>query len=372
MSAALRRFGFEVTTELDSDRVELTEALRAFTRRSAGADVSLVFDAGHGIEMDGVNYLVPVDARLERDVDVRFETVTVDDLLVSTTGASLRLLTLPERGLGGGETLVVYCGGGGDDGGRRAAPEQPLHGGVGSRTWRRPWKLVCCFAGSEHRCRRRPTVSSVCTVPLLVDERYLTRTLAAGAAVTMSEAVPADPALADPHDRSGKPTSPNCPLRLGTNWPRPASPRRRPHLALRYEGGRRCATGPGADIVFGKGKNAMKAHVWSWLVVSVSLWSAAAAGAQPRVGAVAIDARQGDQYGWAVDYETVAAAQAAALLECGAGCSVVLTFGRCGAYAADQNADSTAVGWAESYASAAGARAALCPHSGLDKSASAV
>ena len=36
-------------------RVELTEALRAFTRRSAGADVSLVFYAGHGIEMDGVN-----------------------------------------------------------------------------------------------------------------------------------------------------------------------------------------------------------------------------------------------------------------------------------------------------------------------------
>ena len=66
MSEALRRLGFEVTTELDADRVELTAALRAFTRRSAGADVSLVFYAGHGIEMDGVNYLVPVDARLER------------------------------------------------------------------------------------------------------------------------------------------------------------------------------------------------------------------------------------------------------------------------------------------------------------------
>ena len=62
------------------------EALRAFTRRSAGADVSLVFYAGHGIEMDGVNYLVPVDARLERDVDVRFETVTVDDLLSLDVG----------------------------------------------------------------------------------------------------------------------------------------------------------------------------------------------------------------------------------------------------------------------------------------------
>ena len=67
LSVSLRRLGFEVTTEFNVDRVELTEALRAFTRRSAGADVSLVFYAGHGIEMDGVNSLVPVAARLERD-----------------------------------------------------------------------------------------------------------------------------------------------------------------------------------------------------------------------------------------------------------------------------------------------------------------
>ena len=38
ISAALRRLGFEVTTELDTDRMELTEALRAFTRQTAGAD----------------------------------------------------------------------------------------------------------------------------------------------------------------------------------------------------------------------------------------------------------------------------------------------------------------------------------------------
>ena len=94
MSSALHRLGFEVTTELDADRVELTQALRRFTRQSAGADISLVFYAGHGIEMDGVNYLLPVDARLERDVDVRYETVTLDDLLVSTAGASLRLVIL--------------------------------------------------------------------------------------------------------------------------------------------------------------------------------------------------------------------------------------------------------------------------------------
>ena len=89
------------------------------------------------------------------------------------------------------------------------------------------------------------------------------------------------------------------------------------------------------------------------LVVFASL-----AAAQFPVGALAIDERQGDQYGWAVDYETAAAAQERALQECGLGCSVVLTFGRCAAYAADQDADSTAVGWAESFDSAAGARQA--------------
>ena len=80
--------------------------------------------------------------------------------------------------------------------------------------------------------------------------------------------------------------------------------------------------------------------------------------AQSPVGALAIDERQGDQWGWAVDHETAAAAEGMALQECGPGCSAVLTFGRCAAYAADQDADSTAVGWAESYDSAAGARQA--------------
>ena len=94
LDAALRGLGFEVTVVRDADRTALTGALRAFTRRSAGADVALVFYAGHGMEMDGVNYLLPVNARLERDTDVRFETVTLDDMLASTAGAGLRLVIL--------------------------------------------------------------------------------------------------------------------------------------------------------------------------------------------------------------------------------------------------------------------------------------
>ena len=94
MTAALRRLGFAVTSVRDADRNAMSEALRVFTRESAGADVSLVFYAGHGLEMDGVNYLVPVDARLERDTDVRFEAIELDDVLAATEGAGLRLVVL--------------------------------------------------------------------------------------------------------------------------------------------------------------------------------------------------------------------------------------------------------------------------------------
>ena len=94
VAAALGRLGFDVTPVLDADRVAMNEALRTFTRESVGADVALVFYAGHGLEMDGVNYLVPVDARLERDTDVRFEAVELDDVLAATAGAELRVVIL--------------------------------------------------------------------------------------------------------------------------------------------------------------------------------------------------------------------------------------------------------------------------------------
>ena len=101
----------------------------------------------------------------------------------------------------------------------------------------------------------------------------------------------------------------------------------------------------------------MKGVLYVSMVVGV-LGAALPVAGQAPAGALAIDERQGDQWGWAVDYETAEAARARALRECGGGCSVVLTFARCGAYAADQDADSTAVGWAESYESAADARQA--------------
>ena len=61
--AAFERLGFEVTTVVDGGRLQMHDALQSFARRSVGATVAVVFYAGHGMEMDGVNYLIPIDAQ---------------------------------------------------------------------------------------------------------------------------------------------------------------------------------------------------------------------------------------------------------------------------------------------------------------------
>src|SRR5262249_26361727 len=56
----------------------MRRALRDFADAVRDADIAVVFYAGHGIEVNGVNYLIPVDAILERDIDVEDETVSLD------------------------------------------------------------------------------------------------------------------------------------------------------------------------------------------------------------------------------------------------------------------------------------------------------
>ena len=95
-AATLRRVGFE-TVDLEGDLPpeKLVEALRAFARLAETADWALIYYAGHGIEMNGINYLIPVDARLETDRDVQFEALPLDQLLGAVEGArKLRIILL--------------------------------------------------------------------------------------------------------------------------------------------------------------------------------------------------------------------------------------------------------------------------------------
>ena len=94
VGAALERLGFHVTPVIDADVDTLIDELEAFRRRSANADVALVFYAGHGIEVSGTNYLIPVDAELARERSVAREAVSVHEVLRDTAGARLRLVIL--------------------------------------------------------------------------------------------------------------------------------------------------------------------------------------------------------------------------------------------------------------------------------------
>jgi hypothetical protein len=88
VAASLRQAGFTVELHDDLGRVQLEDALKAFTRAAAGADVALVYYAGHGIEHGGTNYLIPVDATLAADTDIDFEAVPLDLVMHSVGGAT--------------------------------------------------------------------------------------------------------------------------------------------------------------------------------------------------------------------------------------------------------------------------------------------
>lgn len=78
---ALKSTGFHVIEAPDADRRGIDAALRGFTEQLADADVALFFYAGHGLQVGAQNYLVPIDAKLERERDLEFEAVRLDFVL---------------------------------------------------------------------------------------------------------------------------------------------------------------------------------------------------------------------------------------------------------------------------------------------------
>ena len=96
MAAMLKAASFgDVTLLTDLDAAGMRRALRDFSIKSAGAEIALVYYAGHGIEVNGINYLIPVDAKLERDFDVEDEAVSLERVSQSLESVSrLRLIML--------------------------------------------------------------------------------------------------------------------------------------------------------------------------------------------------------------------------------------------------------------------------------------
>jgi hypothetical protein len=91
-----RDAGFDtVDIRLDVGNLDFKRAIRKFEASADQADIAVVYYAGHGLEIGGVNYLIPVDARLASDRDAEDEAIPLERLVSSADGAKrLRLIVL--------------------------------------------------------------------------------------------------------------------------------------------------------------------------------------------------------------------------------------------------------------------------------------
>jgi hypothetical protein len=91
-----KKAGFDsVDVRQNLANVELRKVVRDFSETTKDADIAVVFFAGHGIEVSGINYLIPIDSALKRDVDVDDEAVSLERVLSMLEPArKLRLVIL--------------------------------------------------------------------------------------------------------------------------------------------------------------------------------------------------------------------------------------------------------------------------------------
>lgn len=81
MAATLKDAGFEVVEGTDLTKAAMTAAIDRFTEAAYEANVALIFYAGHGIQVDGQNYLIPVDAELTSPAHLRTRAIRVEEMM---------------------------------------------------------------------------------------------------------------------------------------------------------------------------------------------------------------------------------------------------------------------------------------------------
>ena len=81
LTATLKRLGFDVLGGTDLSRTKFEKVVVAFSKKLRNADVGLFFYAGHGLQVSGQNYLVPIDAELSDEAGLQFSMVKLNDVL---------------------------------------------------------------------------------------------------------------------------------------------------------------------------------------------------------------------------------------------------------------------------------------------------
>lgn len=83
IASTLRNAGFEVIEGVDQDNAGMHSLISRFTEQSYDADLAVIFYAGHGMQVDGKNYLIPVDAELTSPAYLKTRTIQIDDFMAA-------------------------------------------------------------------------------------------------------------------------------------------------------------------------------------------------------------------------------------------------------------------------------------------------
>ncbi len=94
MAAKLRSLGFEVTQVLDTSRTELVSALSRFSQSASRADLTLLFYAGHGAQISGTNYMIPVDIRMADISQAGLQAVSLNSVIENYLPGKTKLVFL--------------------------------------------------------------------------------------------------------------------------------------------------------------------------------------------------------------------------------------------------------------------------------------
>lgn len=95
MAAALRRMGYQVVEGVDLTLPQMLDALKRFQPLAERADIAVIFYAGHGMQINGQNFLLPVDARLEHELDLQRQALALDEIMTRVPDSRvLRLVIL--------------------------------------------------------------------------------------------------------------------------------------------------------------------------------------------------------------------------------------------------------------------------------------
>src|SRR5262249_55251087 len=88
VASSLERLGFRVNRLSNGTFDEMRRAILEFGARARGAEMAVVFYAGHGMEVAGENWLIPVDAALKADADTEQEAISLRGIMTSVSAAS--------------------------------------------------------------------------------------------------------------------------------------------------------------------------------------------------------------------------------------------------------------------------------------------